>query len=293
MSLANQRVTIVGLGLMGGSLAAALHPHCASLTGFDNDPEARSAADKAGWFSSVAQDLSGALQDADLLLLAVPVRAILGILDRIGADLPMPAVVMDLGSTKAEAVAAMNALPLQVDAIGGHPMCGKEVSGISAADPNLYHGCNFVLCPLERTRPETLQMAHELVSLLQARPLIMDPQEHDNLVALTSHLPYLLASTLVQTAASEGAGRPVWDLAASGFKDTSRVAASSLPMMIDILLTNRAPILKALCASQAILQDLAVAVENGDEAQLASLLDPPRRIRAALFTGNHTVEEDL
>jgi prephenate dehydrogenase len=293
MSLSNQRVAIAGLGLMGGSLAAALHLHCASLTGFDIDPEARAEARGTGWFTSVTRDLFAALRDTDLLLLAVPVRAILGILGRIGADLPMPAVVMDLGSTKAQTVAAMNALPPEMDAIGGHPMCGKEVSGISAADPNLYHGCNFVLCPLERTRPETLQTAHELVSLLQARPLIIDPHQHDLLVALTSHLPYLLASTLVRTAASESAGGPVWDLAASGFRDTSRVAAGSLPMMIDILLTNRAPILKALSASKSALQDLARAVESGDEAQLAALLDPPRRIRTALFTGDHTVEEDL
>ncbi|MBN1265230.1 MAG: prephenate dehydrogenase [Anaerolineales bacterium] len=283
MRLSSLRVCIVGLGLMGGSLAAALKGSCDFLIGYDRDPATRNQAGRLGLCNSVAPDLSSALQNTDLLLLAVPVRSILSILSQIGNMLPQPALVMDIGSTKAVVLTAMEKLPAGVDAIGGHPMCGKEVSGIAAVDAELYRGCRFVLCPLERTRPESLELARELISLLEAVPLVMDSAQHDRLVALTSHLPYLLASILVQTASSQAGTQAVWDLAAGGFRDTSRVAASNLAMMIDILLTNQRPILDALSTSQALLQDLSEAILQKDEEELHAILEPARQIRASLI----------
>lgn len=286
MPLGEARISIVGLGLMGGSLSAALAGSCAALKGYDQDPATRARALETGWFDSIAVNLSEAIQDADLLILAVPVRSILEILERIGHDLPAPRSVMDLGSTKVRIAEAMEKLPEYVDALPAHPMCGREVSGIASADPQLYNGCRFVLCPLERTSPRTLNLAHEITTRLQAIPLEIAPGLHDSLTALTSHLPYLLASALVHTASQQGAGKPVWDLAASGFRDTSRVAAGSLPMMIDILLTNKAPVLEALEGSRAFLEQLADAVENQDALLLEALLDPPRQIRSGLFIHN-------
>ena len=283
MRLSEQRVCIVGLGLMGGSLAAALQGQCAALAGYDNDPAARSQAGELGWFDSIAPDLPTALQDTDLLILAVPVRTILDILNRIGRSLPEPHMVLDIGSTKADILAAMESLPSGVDAVGGHPMCGKEMSGIAAADPDLYRGCRFVLCPLERTQPGTLDTAHKIISLLEAVPLVMDAERHDRLAALISHLPYLLAASLVQTASTLGVNDPVWDLAAGGFRDTSRVASSSLAMMLDILLTNQKPILDALSTCQALLNDLSDAIEQKDEQRLLDILEPARETRSSLF----------
>jgi prephenate dehydrogenase len=192
-------------------------------------------------------------------------------------------VLMDLGSTKAHIVARMAALPDHVQPLGGHPMCGKEVSGIEAADPALYRGHTFVLTPLPRTSEAALAQGHALVEAAGGRPLILPPERHDRLVAAVSHLPYLLACGLVGTAEAMASADPlVWDVAASGFRDTSRLAASDVTMMLDILLTNREPVLEALGNCSAWLDDLARLVEGKDEEGLRSALTAARKRRTEM-----------
>jgi prephenate dehydrogenase len=192
--------------------------------------------------------------------------------------------VLDLGSTKRDIVTAMQALPSQIQPVGSHPMCGKETSGLAAAESALYARAPWVLVPLARTSAGALSLARELAQAVGAQPLVMDADRHDRLVAAISHLPYSLAVALVLTTASFGAeDELVWKLAASGFRDTSRVAASDVTMMLDILLTNRLALGEALRRTGAQLTSLAHLLDAGDEDGLRALLAAAHDQRASMF----------
>jgi prephenate dehydrogenase len=282
-ALAQARLAIVGMGLMGGSLALALRDRCGEIAGADVDPAALEFALAHGVIGRTIE--FDAARSCDLLILAAPARAILA---QLAALSSAPAggerrtIVMDLGSTKAEIAAAMQSLPPQFDPIGGHPMCGKERGGIAQAEAGLFLGKAFVLTPLARTSPAALALAHELITAVGASPLVLTPDRHDALVALTSHLPYAAAAALMRTLLS-CREKDVWTLAASGFRDSSRLAASDLTMMVDILLTNRGAVLDALGRFRNELDTLAALVDAGEPEALRAALAPGQARRADLF----------
>jgi prephenate dehydrogenase len=224
---------------------------------------------RRGFINVGTCDLAEGVKQADLIALATPVRTILELIPQVGSLAPAGCLLMDLGSTKARVVEAMKALPPYLQAIGGHPMCGKEASGIEAAEADLYEEATFVLTPLRRTSPEALALAQELVEAVGAQPLLMDAERHDRLVAAVSHLPYLLSVGLV-AAAEEVAAEDelVWELAVSGFRDTSRLAASDVTMMLDILLTNRQAVGETLSRFVRQLDAIAHLLEANDEERL-------------------------
>lgn len=269
------RVGIIGLGLMGGSLALALKNACRSISGYDVDPNTIAQALDRGIIHRPI-DLRG--DEVDLLILAAPVSAILNWLDRVPQVLSGEFHLLDLGSTKVQIVERMRTLPDRISPLGGHPMCGKETSGLGAAASDLYRGCLFALTPLERTQPSTLNIAQELTVTLQARSLLLDPQQHDRATATISHVPYLLASTLVDVALN-AADDALWTLAASGFRDTSRLAASDVTMMLDILKSNRAEVLKALDSAQTSLQETSELIKREDWTELRAKLEAVREKR--------------
>jgi len=283
--LSTSRVAIIGLGLMGASLAMDLRGHCAEILGASRSPETLKFALDRHIVNRVTE--FGTQMDCELMVLAAPVRTILQQLDQLrelpsGSPLKKPMVILDLGSTKTEIVKAMRALPERYDPIGGHPMCGKEVSGIRQAEPGLYREKTFVLTPLERSSSQALELVNELIETIGAEPLLLSPEKQDELVAMTSHLPYLAASTLMKTAISKDDPQ-LWQVAASGFRDTTRLAASDLTMMMDILLTNREAILNALNAYQDGLNQLAILLRDGNEAGLRDYLNQTQKIRSGLF----------
>jgi prephenate dehydrogenase len=274
-------VTILGLGLMGGSLALALRGRCAALSGYDHDLEVVDQALARGIVTRGSTDLGEALAGARLVVVATPVRAILALLPRVAEALPDPFHLLDLGSTKAEIVARMAELPQHVSPVGGHPLCGKETSGLAGAEATLFREKVFVLTPLARTRPETLALAHTLVDAIGARALVLDAARHDRLAARISHVPYLTAIALV--AAAEAADDELaWTLAASGFRDSTRLAASGVTMMTDILTTNRTAALEGLADVQAALSELRALLADGDEAALRAYLEARRQARRGL-----------
>jgi prephenate dehydrogenase len=281
VKLQHCRVAIVGLGLMGGSLALALRGRCAALIGVDIDPATLALARAQGVVDETVV-FGPALGRADLVVLATPVRTLLDQL----ASLPPPSsrgqVLIDLGSTKAAVTRAMAALPEGWQPLGGHPMCGKETGGLANAEAGLYRGRTFVLCPLERTSPQALALACELAEAAGAEPLVMDPARHDALAALVSHLPYTAAAALMQAVLAEG-DPAAWQMAASGFRDTTRLAASDLTMMTDILLTNREAVLAALSAYRGQLDQLTAAIDSADPAALRAALEPAQKRRSQLF----------
>jgi prephenate dehydrogenase len=176
----------------------------------------------------------------------------------------------------------MQALPAGYDPLGGHPMCGKEVSGLAHADGALFRDKVFVLVPLARTPPAALALARALAAAAGARPWVLPPDQHDQLAALSSHLPYLAASALVGAAARAEAP-DVWQMAASGFRDTSRLAASDVTMMLDILLTNRQPLLAALGRYRGELEALMALLEAGEAEPLRARLSEIQAERKRRF----------
>lgn len=277
-------VAVVGLGLMGASLCMDLkNGHlCREVRGVARRTQTVLDAFFAGAVDLATNDLHTGILGADIVILATPVRTIVSTLEEIGLRLWPGTLVMDMGSTKADICAAMETLPPSVQPVGGHPMCGKETAGFGAAECGLYRNAPWVLSPLERTDPAALELAAELAAAVGARPYVIEPARHDQLVAAISHLPFLVASALTGTVAAVG-GRDAlaWELAAGGFRDTSRVAASDTQMFLDILLTNRAAVLAQVDRFAGQLGELRQLLVEGDEAGLRAHLSATQRQRSA------------
>jgi prephenate dehydrogenase len=245
-----------------------------------------------GFIDSGTTDMAEGVSEADVVIFATPVRVILRQLPEIAPLLPEGCLVMDLGSTKGRIAAEMEQLPDHIQPLGGHPMCGKEKSGIEVADPGLYKGCTFILSPLKRTSDEALSLGHALAEAVDAVPLVLGPERQDFLVATVSHLPYLLACALVATADATTSQDPAaWEVVATGFRSTSRLAGSDVTMMTDILLTNREEVLRALDAYQGHLGELIHLVETADEEGMHEVLSVIRKIRREMYPASQQVIE--
>lgn len=286
LSLRDSRVAIVGLGLMGGSLAMALMQRslCQEVIGIARRAESVQEAMDQVIAHRVTTDLADGVAGADVIVLATPVRTILRQIRQLAAMPLGPCLLLDMGSTKGDIATAMQELPPQVQPVGAHPMCGKETAGLAAAEPTLYEGAPWVLVPLPRTSPNALALAQELAVAVGARPLIVDADRHDRLVAGISHLPYLLAVVLMLTATEMGIeDELIWKLAASGFRDTSRLAASNVPMMLDILLSNQVAVGEALRRASVHLERLADLLSVEEEDGLRTLLTAAYDGRTPMF----------
>lgn len=282
-SLSDCRVTVVGLGLMGASLCMDLvQGHlCREVRGVAHRAETALRAFFADAVDQATTDLHAGVAGADIVVLATPVRTIVNSMEELGRLLWPGTLVIDMGSTKDAICAAMDGLPKGIQPVGGHPMTGKEQAGFTAAEPGLYVNAPWILSPLPRTSGAALALATELAQAVGARPIVLDPQRHDGLVAAISHLPFLLASALVHAVADVGDHDPlVWDLAAGGFRDTSRVAASDTRMFMDILATNREAILAQIDCFDAHLHELRALLADGKEAALSAKLARSQALRA-------------
>lgn len=272
---------MVGLGLMGASLAMALRDRAETITGVDVDMRTCEYALEHGIVDHATADLYEGVHDAETVILAAPVRVIVDILQkRIGTYLRSNTLLIDIGSTKHDITEAMGRLPVGINAIGGHPMAGKESSGIHAADATMYEGRPFVLCSNRRTTPATRMRAIALAEAIGANPIEMQAERHDRIVAGISHLPYILSASMVATVAKEAEGDPAfWQLAAGGFRDMSRLAASDIKMMGDILSTNTRAVATLLAMFRVQLAQMETMLISGDHDKLIDMLMPVRDAR--------------
>ena len=286
--LSDSHITIVGLGLMGGSLAMALQGKCAGITAVEIDSHTRRMGLERGLVEHATASLVDGLKYADVLILATPVRTILEtlmVLNELSEDPDKTVLVLDLGSTKTEVTSAMTLLPNNLTGIGGHPMCGKETGGLEHADASLYQNAVFVLTPTNNPDNNMLDLARQIISAVGSIAIEMDAERHDKLTALTSHLPYLLACSLVAAVNSEGDIDPtIWKMVSSGFKDTTRVASSDVQMIIDILETNKDAIKNALHQQRIAMDRLEIALD-GDLQSLQTSLSNIRAVRNYHFPG--------
>lgn len=267
LRLDQQVVAILGLGLMGGSLALALRGKCKALLGIDPDPQVVALALERQVVDRASVSPRELLPQSDLVILAAPVGVILSLLRALPDLHPGPAIVLDLGSTKREIVGAMQALPGRFDPLGGHPMSGKEKGTLANAEAGLFQDAPFALAALERSSPEARRIAEQLVRAVGARPLWIDAETHDRWVAATSHLPYLLANTLAAVTPLEA--KP---LVGPGLRSTTRLAPASLTMMVDILATNRENVIERLQHFRHALESVEQSLLAGDMEMLRDRL---------------------
>ena len=288
-SLSECSIAVVGLGLMGASLCMDLTKYglCREVRGIARRTETVLQAYKVDAVNLATNDLHTGVLGADIVILATPVRTIVSMLEELGQLLWPGTIIMDMGSTKSEICAAMNQLPDGIQPIGGHPMTGKETAGFDSAQPDLYTGATWVLTPLERTHENAVELSTELVQAVAANPVVLPAERHDRLVASISHIPFLIASALVHAVDGVGVDDPrVWDLAAGGFRDTSRVAASDTRMFLDILVTNRGAILEQLDNFSHQVDNLRALLLDQDEEQLRQKLTKSQAMRTQWHNRN-------
>ncbi len=282
------RLTVVGLGLIGGSFAKGLREAgvFTEVVGCDPDPATRRLALPLGVVDRVTDDLAEAVHGADVIMLAVPVLAMKSVLaDLAGLDLGQ-AVVTDAGSTKGAVVKAVQDAFGQVPAlfVPGHPIAGSEKSGVEASRSDLYQRHKVILTPLEHTSAQALDLVADLWRALGADVERMDVADHDEVLAATSHLPHLLAFSLVDTLASRSENLEIFRYAAGGFRDFTRIAASDPLMWRDVFLANREAVLRSLDAFTRDLGRLRAAVEEGDANTLLGVFTRAKSAREHFST---------
>ncbi|MCP4675971.1 MAG: prephenate dehydrogenase/arogenate dehydrogenase family protein [Deltaproteobacteria bacterium] len=275
-------VTIVGCGLIGGSMGMALkrrrpEMELTCLDVSENLPAISAAgfADRVGVLDNAEDILSG----SELVILAMPVEVILEQLEIIAPHLKMGAVVTDVGGTKVEIAAeAERVLPDGVHFIGGHPIAGSENSGVQAADPLLFKGNVYVLCPNPDTPAPALIKLIDLVEDLMALPLTIEPEEHDRILAMVSHVPQLLSIALVHAALEEDSFHSLLDVTVGrGFLDLTRIAASRFEPWKGVLKTNRRSISDALDRLEESLSAVRKSLEDDDLSELWTQVSARRR----------------
>ncbi len=273
-SLAKSKIAIIGLGLMGGSLAMALKVKCAELLAVVHRESTRDLALSMQIVSQADEDPGKILPQADVIILATPVPAILEWLRRLPEYTQKRCIVIDMGSSKQIIVEAMNSLPERFEALGGHPICGKENLSLENAEATLYHNAPFVLTPPQRISARASAAALQIISAIGAHPVWLDAATHDRMLAFTSHLPFLLASALTMTAPAGAAA-----LVGPGFNSTSRLASTPSSMMLGILQTNRENVLEAVSIFRNNLDCIEQAIRTEDSDKLEEILDGARLTR--------------
>jgi prephenate dehydrogenase len=262
-----ERVAILGLGLMGASLGMALRAAGVArvVTGYDAGPGVAERARERGAIDLACAEASQAVTEADLVILAAPIRAAPDLFSAIAPYLTSGALITDLCSVKAHIIScAERILPDPTRFIGGHPMTGSERSGVEAARVDLYDGCVWPLTPTASTTPEAIARLSWMIGRLGATPFPLDPAEHDAAVALISHLPRIAASGLVLAAAQSASWPVAQELAAGGFRDTTRVASGDPAMMFDISSANESALITSLDAYIETLVALRARIANRD-----------------------------
>ncbi|MDA3963599.1 MAG: prephenate dehydrogenase/arogenate dehydrogenase family protein [Planctomycetota bacterium] len=273
-------VVISGLGLMGSSAAAALSAAGWSVRLHHRRPEVSAEAASQGW-GKAYDSLSEAAAGADIGLVGVPVSVVAEVVSELLAANPR-LVVTDLGSTKASICERLAAESRAGQFVGSHPMCGSHQQGLAHADPLLYTGATVAVTPTGDTPPATVAAAIALWQAMGARCIQLEPAIHDRAVASASHLPHVLAAATAALLCDEGL-----DLAATGFRDTSRVAAGSPRLWCDILRENSSAVRDLLATSRAHLAALEQALATDDATAIEAWLEQGRAGRERFDQRDH------
>ncbi len=275
-ALSSLTVSIVGLGQIGGSLGLALRTRevVKRVLGVDANEDTTHEAAKRGAIDD-AVDLLEAASKADLLVLAAPMGAIVDLVPQVAPVLRHGAILTDVGSVKLPVRRAVEKSGLRAAFVGGHPLAGNEGHGIASADPRLFEGATWVLCPGPDPHPDTIEEISAIVRAVGARPQVLDEEVHDRVLAATSHLPYAIAGALAMLAKNHA---PLaWSLAAGSFRGATRVARSDVRMAADMLWANRTNLLREIASFGEHLKLLTLALEAADPQLLERILTEAKR----------------
>jgi len=274
------RITILGVGLLGASFALAMKKNglCSTITGYGRNRRNLQMAKERNIIDSFEQDPVAACRDSDLIMLSAPVGTFSGLAKAIGPALKKGAILTDVGSVKGNLVREIEKLmPKDVHYIGGHPIAGSDRSGIDAANAELFRNSRCVITPTENSDPVALDRIQNLWKALGSEITILNPEEHDRIYASVSHLPHLIAYAMVNTVAEMDSS--YLDFSGKGFIDTTRIACSSEELWSDICLLNRDNLVEALAVFQKNLDRLDQYLKAGDSDSLKAEFRKARTLR--------------
>lgn len=280
------KLTIIGVGLIGGSLARALKKAeaCKEIVGSNRNVSQLKKAVELGVIDRYDTDIAKAAAGADMIVLAAPVGSTEAILRQLKDHLGSTTVITDVGSTKQSVIEAARAVFGKVPGnfVPGHPIAGTEQSGVEASSAQMFRQRRVVLTPLPETDAQALNIVRMMWEQAGAEVVQMDARTHDEILAATSHLPHVLAYTLVDTLARMERHADIFRFAAGGFRDFTRIAASDPVMWRDICLANRVAIVKMIEIFNADLNRFAAVLRDEDSAALLALLERAKAARDGL-----------
>ncbi len=274
------RITILGVGLLGASFALALKKNglCRTITGYGRNMENLQRAKERNIIDSFEQDPVAACRDSDLIMLSAPVGTFAGLVKAIVPALKKGSLLTDVGSVKGILVRELEKMmPKDVHYIGGHPIAGSDRSGIDSANAELFRNARCVITPTENSDPSALDKIQNLWKALGSEIIILNPEEHDRVYASVSHLPHLIAYAMVNTVAEMD--RSYLDFSGKGFMDSTRIACSSEELWNDICLLNRDNIVEVLAVFQKNLDTLDQYLKAGDSDLLKAEFRKARILR--------------
>jgi len=286
--MAVEKITIIGLGLVGGSIGLALKaaklPNV-HVVGHDLESDAMKTAQKVGAVDATERHLEGAVASARMIILAAPPLAIRLLLEDLAELAPEGSIITDVGSTKADVMRwAKEQLPAGVSFVGGHPMAGKEETGIEAADANLFKGRAYAVIPSTTATEGAVKSVLGLVSIVGAEPVFIDAEEHDQYVAAISHMPMILSTALFTLVRNSQAWNEISPLASSGFRDLTRLASGDPQMNHDICVTNAEGVVHWIDRLQAELRRYKDMVMDNHE-ELFNAFNAAQLQREAFLSG--------
>lgn len=280
------KIAIIGLGLIGGSLGLALKKSGISdlkIIGIPRREETLKQALAMGAIDEGTTDHVKGSADADLIFVCTPINLIPAVIEAIAPRLKKGAVVTDVGSSKYEIVArAEKNLSKGVFFVGGHPMAGKETTKLEAAEAGLFQGKTWILTRTSRTSQRALDKVAEIVKLIGATILETDPKTHDLAVAAVSHMPLAVAAALANAVAAEPGNELMKKVAASGFRDMTRIASGDPVLGVDMFTTNKKAVLRMVSAFKKSLSNLESLIKEGDGEKIREELDKAKRFRVSL-----------
>ncbi len=278
------QISILGMGLIGGSIALRLKQigYMGKIVGQDVSVSSLEMAKMLGAIDEYTTSLGEAVQNSDLVIIAVPVGYYEDIFKSISDYLQPHTIVTDVGSVKKQVgTLAMEYLPDYVQFVGGHPMSGSEKTGIRAASPFLFENAFYFLTPIERTDPNTIAKLKIFIETLGAYPVIIDSGNHDHIVALISHIPHLMAGMLVNLVGSTQDSSYL-SYAGGGFRDTTRVASGNPSMWRDILMMNRDEVIKGIEKLEDLMKSFKKNLLENDEFNIMAELTRAKEVRDSI-----------
>jgi len=273
-----EKVSVVGLGLIGGSLAAALREsgEVGEVFGVERDEESLRFALESGIADVGSCEIGPGISGSEIIVLATYVDTMAQVAREVSGFVSPDTIVCDTGSVKAPIVREMEKSSLSIRFVGAHPVAGKETSGVRESDSGLFSGKRCVVTPVENTCSEALSAVKTLFSLVGSEVVEIGPEAHDEIFSLVSHLPHAVAYSLVNVVASSGGGENIFDFSGGGLADFTRIAGSSPQMWAGIFIENRDAMLSAIRSFSGKLEEIEKAIDSGNVEYLETLLSKAR-----------------